>query len=110
MSRRSFAAGAAASVAFGAGLTRAQAAHQQATPAAEIRLSLHTYPLVQETKTLRVMVPHYNTDWADNDFTRWYEERTNVHIEWIVVEDEAAVTQLNLQLASGDYADIIMGF
>ena len=110
MSRRSFAAGAAASVAFGAGLTRAQAAHQQATPAAEIRLSLHTYPLVQETKTLRVMVPHYNTDWADNDFTRWYEERTNVHIEWIVVEDEAAVTQPHLQLASGNYADIIMGF
>ncbi len=109
--RRSFAGGVAAGMALGGlGLTPTMAARQQATPAAEIRPSLHTYPLVQEPVTFRVMVPHYGLDWANNDFTRWYEERTNVHIEWIVVEDEGAVTQLNLQLASGDYADIIMGF
>ncbi len=112
ISRRSLVAGATtAGISLGGlGLTPAMAARQQATPAAEIRPSLHSYPLVQETKTFRVMVPHYNIDWENNDFTRWYEDRTNVHIEWIVVEDEAAVTQLNLQIASGDYADIIMGF
>ncbi len=109
--RRSFAGGVAAGMALGGlGLTPTMAARQQATPAAEVRPSLHTYPLVQEPVTFRVMVPHYGLDWANNDFTRWYEERTNVHIEWVVVEDEGAVTQLNLQLASGDYADIIMGF
>lgn len=56
------------------------------------------------------MVPHYSIDRMNNAFTRWYEDRTNVHIEWVVVEDEAALRQLNLQLASGDYPDIIMGF
>jgi putative aldouronate transport system substrate-binding protein len=111
VTRRSFAGATAAGAALGGlGLTPTMAARQQATPAAEVRPSLHTYPLVQETQTLRIMVPHYNIDWENNDFTRWYEERTNVHIEWTVVEDEAAVTQLNLQLASGDYPDIIMGF
>ena len=111
ISRRGFAGGVAGSLALGGlGLTTTMAARQDATPAAEIRPSLHSYPLVEETVTFRVMVPHYNIDWANNEFTAWYEERTNVHIEWVVVEDEAAITQLNLQLASGDYPDIIMGF
>jgi putative aldouronate transport system substrate-binding protein len=111
VTRRSFVGGVGAGMALGGvGLTPTMAARQQATPAAEIRPSLHTYPLVQETKTFRIMVPHYGIDWANNEFTKWYEERTNVHIEWVVVEDDAAVTQLNLQLASGDYPDIIMGF
>lgn len=92
------------------GWTTTEAARRQGTPAAEIRPSLHTYPLVQEKKTFRVLVPHYGTNWAENAFTKWYEDRTNVHIEWVVVEDDIAVTQLNLQLSSGDYPDIIMGF
>ena len=92
------------------GLTPLQAARQQATPEAELRPSLHSYPLTEEKKTLKIMVPHYQIDWANNAFTKWYEDRTNVHVEWTVVEDEAAITQLNLQLASGDYPDIIMGF
>jgi putative aldouronate transport system substrate-binding protein len=92
------------------GLTATEAARRQGTPAAEVRPSLHTYPLVQEKKTFRVLVPHYGINWAENAFTKWYEDRTNVHIEWVVVEDDIAVTQLNLQLSSGDYPDIIMGF
>jgi len=84
----------------------------QATPSdiADIRPSLHSYPLTREERTFRIMVPHYGTDWANNAFTEWYEHLTGVHIEWIVVENEAAINQLNLQLASGDYPDIIMGF
>jgi putative aldouronate transport system substrate-binding protein len=85
---------------------------RQATPASvsEFRPSLHSYPLVQEPTTFRILVPHYGLDWANNAFSQWYEDLTGVHVEWIVVEDEGAITQLNLQLASGDYPDIIMGF
>lgn len=85
---------------------------RQATPAdaAALRPSLHSYPLTTEQKTLRIMVPHYGLDWTNNAFSQWYEELTGVHVEWVVVEDEGAITQLNLQLASGDYPDIIMGF
>ncbi len=117
LSRRQAVVGAGAAVAgSGAGLswlrnpTPVQAARRQSTPAAEFRPSLHSYPLVQEKKTLRVLIPHWGINWAENAFTQWYEDRTNVHIEWTVVEDEIALTQLNLQLASGDYPDIVMGF
>ena len=67
ISRRGFAGGVAGSLALGGlGLTTTMAARQDATPAAEIRPSLHSYPLVEETVTFRVMVPHYNIDWANN--------------------------------------------
>ncbi|MGN6032049.1 MAG: extracellular solute-binding protein [Thermomicrobiales bacterium] len=71
-----------------------------------------TFPLVEETATLRVMIPS-SVDVAsfeDNDFTRWYEEKTNVHIEWDVVPGDEEATALNVRLASGDYAEILMGF
>jgi putative aldouronate transport system substrate-binding protein len=91
-------------------MTAFEAARQQATPEAEIRPSLHTYPLVKEKTTFRVLVPTYGIDWVNNDFTKWYEDLTNVHIEFTTVPDEGAMTQLNLMMASGDYPDIIMGF
>ncbi|MGN6484337.1 MAG: extracellular solute-binding protein [Thermomicrobiales bacterium] len=119
--RRVVAGGLAAAAGTAAGLRGAAAgplpfpgmrSSRQATPASisELRPSLHSYPLTTEQKTFRIMVPHYGLDWANNAFTQWYEELTGVHIEWVVVEDEGAITQLNLQLASGDYPDIIMGF
>ena len=57
------------------------AACQQATPAADIRPSGHTYTLGQEEKAIRIMVPHYGIDWANNAFTKYCEERINVRIE-----------------------------
>ncbi|MGC4193245.1 MAG: extracellular solute-binding protein [Thermomicrobiales bacterium] len=71
-----------------------------------------TFPLVDEKATLRVMIPS-SVDvgsFEDNDFTHWYEEKTNVHIEWDVVPGDDAATALNVRLASGDYSDILMGF
>ena len=74
-----------------------------------------TFPLTEETKTLRVMVPSNPgvEDFATNEFTAWLEERTNVKIEWEVLPldaDGSANTALNLRLASGDYSEILMDF
>lgn len=71
-----------------------------------------TYPIVEEKVTLKVMVPSEALveNFETNEFTKWYEEKTNVHVEWIVVPQQSASEKLNLMLASGDYPDVIMRF
>ncbi|RJG23987.1 ABC transporter substrate-binding protein [Paenibacillus thiaminolyticus] len=71
-----------------------------------------TYPIVEEKVTLKVMIPSEALveNFETNEFTKWYEEKTNVHVEWIVVPQQSASEKLNLMLASGDYPDVIMRF
>lgn len=72
------------------------------------------FPLAEEQTTLRVairgqaQVEDYNT----NAFTQWYEDQTNVQVEWVVLpaNDDEALQKLNLMLSSGDIPDVIMGF
>lgn len=47
-------------------------------------------------------------DIATNEFTQWYEEYTNVHIEWQLIPSDSVETNLNLTLASGEYPDIFL--
>ncbi|MGI2293209.1 ABC transporter substrate-binding protein [Paenibacillus sp. GXUN7292] len=70
-----------------------------------------TYPIVNEKVTLKVMVRGNPLveDFATNEFTKWYEEKTNVHIEWEVVPEQSRQEKLNLALTSNDYPDIIFG-
>lgn len=70
-----------------------------------------TFPIVKEKVTLKVMagqrpfVEDYTTNW----FTKWFEEKTNVHIEWETApEGDQATQKLNLTLASGTYPDVFM--
>jgi putative aldouronate transport system substrate-binding protein len=69
-------------------------------------------PLSAETVTLKIVVPQMQEveDWATNSFTQWYEERTNVHVEWQSVAgtpDEQRVAA-NAIIAGGDLPDIFM--
>lgn len=68
------------------------------------------FPLTEEKETLRVLVATnvFVGDFEDNEFTRWYEEHTNVHVEWTVLPSEDAQTALNVRLAGGDYPDVLM--
>jgi putative aldouronate transport system substrate-binding protein len=69
-----------------------------------------TFPIVKEKQTLTVLTKS-NTgvkDFATNEFTKWYEEKTGVHIKWEVLPEEGAAEKLNLMLASGEYPDVIM--
>ncbi|MDQ6422732.1 ABC transporter substrate-binding protein [Paenibacillus sp. LHD-117] len=70
-----------------------------------------TYPIVNEKVTLKVMVRGNPLveDFNTNEFTKWYEEKTNVHIEWEVVPEQSMQEKLNLVLAGGDYPDVILG-
>ncbi len=112
LSRREFAAAAAA---LGVSATTARAARAEpASPAPADRADdvNGTFPLTEETVTLRVLIASNPAveDFTTNTFTQWYEEKTNVHIEWEVVPLAEAQTGLNVRLASGDLPDIIMGF
>jgi putative aldouronate transport system substrate-binding protein len=109
LSRREFAAGALA-LGLSAGTVRAVLA--QPDPIKALDTVDGTFPLTQEKVTFRVLVPSNPRveDFATNRFTQWYEEKTNVHLEWEVVPAQEAQTSLNVRLAGGDLPDIIMGF
>ena len=69
------------------------------------------FPLTEETIELTVWTEQLATveNFDTNYMTQWYEEMTNVHINWITVPTAERKTKLNLSLASGDYPDIYGG-
>jgi putative aldouronate transport system substrate-binding protein len=69
-----------------------------------------TAPLTEETVSFRLLNNDFGdvTDFVDNRFTEWLEEKTNVHIEWELVPWEESGSTLNLMLSSGgDLPEII---
>src|SRR5699024_6276735 len=68
------------------------------------------FPIVEEEVTLDVLIPSnsFVENFETNEFTKWYEEKTGVKINWEVVPEEGVEEQLNLILTSGDYPDVIM--
>jgi putative aldouronate transport system substrate-binding protein len=69
-----------------------------------------TYPLVKEKETITVMATatYAQFDAATNVMCNYYEEMTNVHINWINVPREQIRERVNLALASGDQIDFIV--
>ncbi|ULL15881.1 extracellular solute-binding protein [Paenibacillus sp. H1-7] len=69
-------------------------------------------PITNEKTTIKILVKGSASveDFATNEFTKWLEQKTNVHIEWEVAPEKSATEKLNLVLSSGDYPDVIMGF
>lgn len=68
------------------------------------------FPIVDEKITLRIMVkgdPRIE-DYNTNEFTRMVEEKTNIHIEWIVAHETEYTQQLNLAIASGNFPDVFL--
>lgn len=47
-------------------------------------------------------------DFVDNEFTKWLEEQTNIHLEFIVAPENESEEKINLLFATGDYPDIIL--
>jgi putative aldouronate transport system substrate-binding protein len=79
-------------------------------PDTEILMPI-TEPLTAETVTFRVLMVSSDevTDYDDNAFTKWLEEKTNVHVQWDLVPEDDVQSKLNVMLASGDIPDIIFG-
>ena len=76
-----------------------------------------TYPLTEEKETLSLYCTAANfmgplssvsMTWDDFDCYKQLEELTNVHIEFESVSFESYMTQFNIYIAAGDYADLII--
>lgn len=78
--------------------------------AAEVS-GVNEFPIVKEPVTLSVFTSKPTTleDLETNEFTKWYEEKTNVKIDWNYVSGNTRQS-INLQIASRDFADIFLGF
>jgi len=72
---------------------------------------VNEFPITEEEITLEIFMGKPNTieDLFTNEFTKWYEEKTNVKIEWSFVNGDTRQA-INLRLASNDYPDIFRGF
>ncbi len=70
------------------------------------------FPIVDEKITLSVLVPQHALveNFETNEFTKWFEEKTNISIKWEVVPSQGAQEAFTLRLASGDLPDIVMNF
>lgn len=71
---------------------------------------VNEFPIVEEPLTLSIFAVKnaYIEDFVENDFTKLFEEKTNVHLDWNVASGDAQQS-FNLMLASGEYTDIVMG-
>ncbi|GGD83398.1 sugar ABC transporter substrate-binding protein [Paenibacillus nasutitermitis] len=69
-------------------------------------------PITQTKTTLKVLMYGSSLveNFATNEFIKWLEDQTNIHIEWEVAPEKSAQEKLNITLAGGDYPDVIMGF
>ena len=72
-----------------------------------------TFPIVDEkiSMTAFIAASSFVDDYQDNDFTRYIEEKTNIHLELEIAPGAEALQKRNLLMASGDYPEIfITGF
>ncbi|MCI8622250.1 MAG: extracellular solute-binding protein [Provencibacterium sp.] len=69
-----------------------------------------SFPLTDEKVEFSLMIQDSATvgPLDQNEFYKWYEEKTGVHINFTEVPAAAMVEQVNLMLVSGDYPDMMM--
>lgn len=69
-----------------------------------------TYPIVKEPITLKMMIMSkpWIKDYNTNDFTKYLENLTGIHLEIEAVDWDNSNEKINLAISGGDYPDIIM--
>ena len=72
--------------------------------------TLGTFPIVKQKETITVVIGDgsatFNGD--TNWMTKFYEEKTNVHVNWIVAPLEQFKERVNLALASAEKIDAVI--
>ncbi len=72
-----------------------------------------TFPIVEEKVTISalapVSAPNNDLSYEANEFTKWYEDKTNVHIDWNVSNNEDMQTKLSILMASNELPDLLFG-
>lgn len=75
-------------------------------------LSKQPMPVTRNKVTLKVFAPQIPEiqDISTNWFTKWYEDKTNVHIDWLLAPNETSALRqkLNLVIAAGDLPDVFL--
>lgn len=69
-----------------------------------------TWPVVEEKINLTAVVATgpFIEDIMTNDFTKWYEEKTNVHIEFSSISEQGMADKVSVMLSGGDLPDFFM--
>ena len=67
-------------------------------------------PIVNEKQEINIVAPDtgYILDLNTNDFTKWFEEKTNVKVNYEQIPQESFTEKKNLMLATGNYPDAFM--
>ena len=69
-----------------------------------------TFPIAKEKETFTVMVPQGGTyDVNDCFINQDYEEKTNIHVDFIPVPSDTWKEKVSVTIAGGDYPDVIAG-
>jgi putative aldouronate transport system substrate-binding protein len=75
-------------------------------------LSKQPMPVSKDKVTLKIFTPQMPEiqDLETNWFTKWYEAKTNVHVEWQLAPNETSALRqkLNLVIAAGDLPDVFL--
>jgi putative aldouronate transport system substrate-binding protein len=71
---------------------------------------LGQYPLVKNKENITVLVPgNLDANMGENLFTPWYEEKTNIHVNWQYAPGAQFKERVNLAFASGEALDLVVG-
>ena len=68
------------------------------------------FPVVNEKVTVKIFASlhPYTGDMYKNWFTQYYENKTNVRVEWEQIADEQAVEKVNVLIAAGDLPEAFL--
>lgn len=68
---------------------------------------VNEFPIAKEKEELTVFIakPTMIADITTNEITKWYEEKTNVHINWDIASGDTAQA-VNLRIAGGDLPEV----
>lgn len=69
------------------------------------------FPIVDEQIELNVMIPAQTNveDVETNEFTLYYEELTNIKVNWTVVSTDSLEEKVNISLATDTMPDVYLG-
>lgn len=90
-------------------------AAQNADPKDQVINGVHAvgYPIVEEKITLKVAAqwfPQQKSNYDDYEFLQDFEKKTNIHIEWINIPQDAWSEKKGLLFASNDMPDIVFPY
>lgn len=85
-------------------------AKEEAVKSENVNTASPGYPVVTEPVSMDIMIeqPPCVIDYNTNDLSKYMQDKTGLHINWIMIPEDSSSEKLQLTLASGDYPDAFM--